>query len=208
MESRGIRNHNPGNVRKGDPWQGLDTPADDGAFCRFINPAYGIRAIARILITYQDKHGINTLQDIISRWAPSNENDVGSYLHHVCIRTGIEALEPINIHQFHIAKDIVESIILHENGGQPYSDSQIEKGLILAGIEPPMKLAIASRTVQGVAVAGGSGTLAVVTEYSNQAGDLIDNLQGYEPWILGAVFAIALGWILYARWDDRRRGLR
>ena len=208
MAPRGIRNHNPGNIRKGDPWQGLDTPADDGAFCRFISPAYGIRAIARILITYQDKHGINTLQGIISRWAPSEENDTVSYVHHACLRMDMKADETLNVYQFHILKGIVEMIILHENGDQPYSDSQIEKGLILAGIEPPMKPAIASRTVQGVAVAGGSGTLAVVTQYSSQAGDLIDNLQGYEPWLLGAVFAIALGWILYARWDDRRRGLR
>lgn len=56
---RGIRNNNPGNLEWGDPWQGLDPDgqAQDKRFVVFKDPAMGIRAIARTLITYQDKYG-------------------------------------------------------------------------------------------------------------------------------------------------------
>jgi hypothetical protein len=74
MTARGIRNNNPGNIRyTGTPWQGLDEPKSDGQFCRFANPCWGIRAIARTLITYQDKHGLNSVYQMIARWAPPVE---------------------------------------------------------------------------------------------------------------------------------------
>jgi seryl-tRNA synthetase len=56
---RGIRNNNPGNIRRnGDPWQGLAERQGDVEFFTFKTiPIYGIRALARTLIAYQDKHG-------------------------------------------------------------------------------------------------------------------------------------------------------
>ena len=53
---RGIRNNNPGNIRRnGDPWQGLAKEQNDREFFTFKSAVYGIRALARLLITYQDK---------------------------------------------------------------------------------------------------------------------------------------------------------
>ena len=67
---RGIRNHNPGNLEKGDPWQGLaDDQSADPRFAVFEAPEWGIRAIARLLITYRDKHGVNTVNGVVNRWA-------------------------------------------------------------------------------------------------------------------------------------------
>ena len=41
---RGIRNHNPGNIRLSqDPWQGLATPQEDREFFTFQSALYGIR---------------------------------------------------------------------------------------------------------------------------------------------------------------------
>src|SRR3546814_1742565 len=82
---RGIRNNNPGNLEWGDPWQGLLEPKKrtDKRFAQFEDPVMGIRAIARTLITYQDKYGIKTIEDAIHRWAPPNENDTLSYSSHV-----------------------------------------------------------------------------------------------------------------------------
>ncbi len=50
-------------------------------------------------------------------------------------------LEPdtaVDVHTYAVARPLVESIIRHENGRQPYPDAVIDKGLALAGIEPPV----------------------------------------------------------------------
>ena len=41
MIPRGIRNHNPGNIRHGDKWQGLSAEQTDSSFCVFDAPEYG-----------------------------------------------------------------------------------------------------------------------------------------------------------------------
>lgn len=84
---RGIRNNNPGNIEWGSPWQGLVAfdKRTDSRFAQFIDPASGIRALARVLITYQDKRRaadgspIDTIAEFIERWAPPFENNTKAY---------------------------------------------------------------------------------------------------------------------------------
>ena len=78
---RGIRNHNPGNLRRSaDPWQGLAAEQSDAEFFQFASAKWGIRALARTLIAYQDRVGLKTIKQMIGRWAPPNENDTGAYV--------------------------------------------------------------------------------------------------------------------------------
>jgi len=97
VKPRGIRNNNPGNIRRnGDPWQGLAETQGDKEFFTFATPVYGIRALARTLITYQDRHGLRTIRQIISRWAPPVENDTESYVKAVtAATTGIGLVEAL-----------------------------------------------------------------------------------------------------------------
>ena len=54
--SRGLRNNNPGNIRKtGDKWQGLSTTQTDDSFFQFTDAKYGIRAMAKLLKNYQSE---------------------------------------------------------------------------------------------------------------------------------------------------------
>jgi len=104
QQTRGVRNHNPGNIRRSsDPWQGLAAEQTDPAFFQFISAAYGIRALVKTLITYQDKHGLQTVAEIISRWAPSSENNTGSYISAVrtSLRTALGGWrnnQAVNVH--------------------------------------------------------------------------------------------------------------
>ena len=78
-QPRGIRNNNPGNIRRnGDPWQGLAKDQTDREFFTFQSAVYGIRALARLLITYQDKYGLCTIEGIITRWAPAMRGHASS----------------------------------------------------------------------------------------------------------------------------------
>ena len=71
--TRGIRNHNPGNLRRSaDPWQGLAPEQTDKDFFQFTSAKWGIRALARTLIAYQDKVGLKNIKQMIGRWAPPN----------------------------------------------------------------------------------------------------------------------------------------
>jgi len=133
--TRGIDNNNPGNIdRTNVKWEGMGDQQDDPRFINFSSPEYGIRAISKVLQTYRDKHNLNTVEGIISRWAPPVENDTSSYIDHVSSLLNVEPDETIDVKNPTIMRALIKSIIKHENGVQPYTDEQIDSGLVLSGI--------------------------------------------------------------------------
>ncbi len=135
MEPRGVRNNNPGNIRHGEKWQGLSENQTDGSFCIFSSPEYGIRALAKILMNYQKKYGLRDVRSIINRFAPPCENDTESYIYSVCLKLGVKPDTPIDVSEPGIMINLLKSIIIHENGKQPYSDEVLKNGMKLAGIK-------------------------------------------------------------------------
>ncbi|KMJ44160.1 structural protein [Xenorhabdus khoisanae] len=129
--TRGIRNHNPGNIRHGDKWQGLREIQTDKSFCQFVAPEYGIRAILKILRNYERKYGLNTIRQIISRWAPPNENNTEAYIAYVCKVVGVPSSVVIDVENVNIMSKLVKAIIQMENGQQPYSDAVITRAFEL-----------------------------------------------------------------------------
>ena len=140
---RGIRNNNPGNIRwSNDQWKGLipKDQANDKSFCVFRTPEYGIRAMTRILRRYTQYPGIpnvgkpiiDTVREIISRWAPPNENNTEAYIQSVAKSVGVAANSPIDVFDNAIMLKLLKAIIAHENGQQPYTDAQILAGINLA----------------------------------------------------------------------------
>lgn len=134
--TRGIRNNNPCNLRWGQPWEGLlpETQRTDPDFCQFIDPTYGIRAASLVLHTYGEE-GITTLRDVITRYAPSSENDTLAYINAVSTMTGIKPDVQCDFGTYETQFPVIKAIIYHENGMQPYPDAVINKGLSMAGIE-------------------------------------------------------------------------
>lgn len=92
---RGLRNNNPLNIRiSGTPWQGKVSPNTDGAFEQFTSLEFGVRAALVNIRTYIKRDRINTVQAIISRWAPGSDgNNVKAYIEVVCNRSGLTATE-------------------------------------------------------------------------------------------------------------------
>lgn len=159
---RGIRNCNPGNIRRGDPWQGLAPVQNDPEFCQFVAAKWGIRALARLLIAYQDRHGLRTIRGIVSRFAPDKENDTAAYIAAVIAHASDDALtgpdEEIDLHRHPALAALVQAIIRQENGLQPYSRAEIDEGLKLAGVIPPADPAV---SLSHKMAAGGQAGLAV-----------------------------------------------
>ena len=82
MKSRGLRNNNPLNIRRsGEQFQG-EINGTDKSFKTFSSLPYGYRAGFVILGTYLSR-GVNTIEKIISKWAPPVENDTESYIKNV-----------------------------------------------------------------------------------------------------------------------------
>ena len=128
MSSRGLRNHNPGNIELGTDWDGLSELQSDPRFCQFDDPVYGIRAMVRILKTYQKRYGINTIFQAIARWAPPYENDTLGDATYVADQAGIDKDTLVEMPSVGMLKGMSKM----ENGEQPYTDEQIEKGISLA----------------------------------------------------------------------------
>lgn len=132
-KTRGERSNNPGNIResKGDKtqWQGERATDDDPDFEEFDTPEHGIRALAKVLLAYQRKHGLRTVREIINRWAPPVENDTGAYVDHVADYLGVNANASIDLESNATMFRLVYAIIKHENGRVIYDDDVIEDGV-------------------------------------------------------------------------------
>lgn len=84
MSTRGIRNNNPANIRRGCNWKGLIRQQKDKEFCQFVSMSWGIRALLITLRTYVKKHHLHTVREIITRWAPpSDGNNTEKYIEFV-----------------------------------------------------------------------------------------------------------------------------
>ena len=129
---KGIRLNNPGNIEKGLNWKGLADVQADSRFATFESPEYGIRAIAKLLRTYNKKYGIDTIKDIITRWAPTHENPTASYISNVAKWTGFSATEHLNMQDPMILARIAKAICRQENGIVPWDDETFIKGAKLA----------------------------------------------------------------------------
>lgn len=129
METRGIRNHNPLNIRKGNDWQGEDPNGKDPSFETFINDAYGFRAGFKII-----KNGFSasprrdTIRKIISRWAPPEDNnDTENYINFVSKYSKIPADQKLAFSDISRMVDIVRAMAKMETG-KDYDERVIING--------------------------------------------------------------------------------
>lgn len=133
---RGLRNHNPLNIiNTTTPWVGQI--GTDGRFCVFVRDEFGYRAAFKLLRTYNIKHKLYTVRQIIARWAPPVENNTEGYIRRVCKYGGLEADNKIffgdDLYQLR-ACQMVASMAYVENGVDidVIQREKIQKGYALA----------------------------------------------------------------------------
>ena len=128
---RGIRNNNPLNIRIGNVWLGEVANPTDRQFEQFISMEYGIRAGFIILRRYIRRYGRKTITDIISSWAPSNENDTAAYIARVSKLANIPADEVLRYEDKPKMVALVAAMIQVECG-QSIPEEKIKKGYSMA----------------------------------------------------------------------------
>jgi len=135
---RGIRNNNPLNVEKGQPWEGL-APADqqtDPRFAVFVDMPHGIRAAARTMLTYRG-YGLNTVHEIIDRWNPKVDRQPPKYIPNVSAYMGVRPDDPIDVRDPNTMFALLRGMMPEEVGGAAallVSDADVWAGIQLAGV--------------------------------------------------------------------------
>lgn len=116
---RGERNNNPGNLNfVGQAGASLERPG--GRFARFETAFDGLRAISRQLMLYAGR-GINTVEKIISTWAPpSDGNNTPAYIQAVSRQLGVNPQAALNMSDPQVMSALMASIVHHENGRNIY----------------------------------------------------------------------------------------
>lgn len=219
---RGIRNNNPGNIerREGTRWQGMaEDQSSDPRFVVFTKPKWGIRAIARCLITYQDKRraedgsDIDSVLEIVERWAPEKDNNNTDAYAQFVGRQLDRAIddETIDVYDYDTMNGLVKAITAFENGGQPYEQRVIDAGLRLAGIEVPTKPMKQSRTMKASAVAAASTGGSVLVDQLQSAQGMLEPLAQYSSlatYALLGVTLVSVAVVVWARIDDANDEVR
>ncbi|WGL96486.1 hypothetical protein [Arsenophonus nasoniae] len=113
--SRGIRNNNPGNIRKSkDVWVGQI--GDDGKFVQYTTPAHGIRAVGKNLLSYA-RQGYVTPEQIITRWAPPEDNNkTEKYINFVSGYLGVSRDTVLDLTDLDTITRLSMAIMTQENG--------------------------------------------------------------------------------------------
>jgi hypothetical protein len=209
-QSRGYRNNNPGNIdwNARNKWQGqtgIETTGSPPRFATFQSAEYGIRALAVLLTTYQDRHNLRTIREIIKRWAPGNENNTDAYVSAVGRAMGVPTeVQKLDMHTYADLRPLVEAIITHELGGQPYPAAVIDEGLRLAGVPKPVTTAS-----EAAATSTGKGALTVAAAASAAAtaAPAMQSLGALPQWVgVALVVAVAAVAVAYVLTQRSRRG--
>lgn len=116
----GQRGNNPLNIRASrDKWKGekgLQIAGKNGKFVVFENLKCGTRSAFRIIKNYI-KSGNNTINKIITKWAPSSDgNNTSNYINMVAKNTQIPKDKVIEANDFETLKKIVAEMAIIETG--------------------------------------------------------------------------------------------
>lgn len=112
-----MKRNNPFNIRtnSANKWVGK-IPDNKEPFEKFETLEYGIRAGMKLLQNYSTKYGINTVKDIIHKFAPTIENDTDNYIKVVCSITGFKPCDKLDLTDKVTIIKLAEAMIYVEQG--------------------------------------------------------------------------------------------
>lgn len=114
---RGLRNNNPDNIEDGSFARSQPGyVGGDGRFAKYATPEAGLNAATNLLSSYAKK-GINTINGIVSRWAPpSDKNPTGVYAATVAHELGVDPNQPLDMGNPEIRQRVAGAMQGFENG--------------------------------------------------------------------------------------------
>ena len=95
-EARGIRNNNPGNLNYVGQTGATKEEGPNGRFAVFQSAQEGLNALAGQLRLYA-KRGVDTVEGMISKFAPPSENNTRGYIDRVSTALGVSSEQRIDV---------------------------------------------------------------------------------------------------------------
>ncbi len=133
-EPRGIRNNNPGNLnyvgQSGATLEDHATPR----FARFNSAFEGFAALGKQIKAYYNGTSkaagyqkLQSVEDIISRFAPASENNTQAYINKLSKMLGVGRGDSLNIQDPQVLATLMNGITQIENGKNPYAPDMVLK---------------------------------------------------------------------------------
>ncbi|PYA62730.1 lytic transglycosylase [Serratia marcescens] len=133
-EPRGIRNNNPGNLnyvgQNGATLEDHATPR----FARFNSAFEGFAALGKQIKAYYNGMSkaagyqkLQSVEDIISRFAPASENNTQAYINKLSKMLGVGRGDSLNIQDPQVLATLMNGITQIENGKNPYAPEMVLK---------------------------------------------------------------------------------
>jgi len=127
VETIGIRNNNPGNLRSHNPykWPGC-LGVDSQGHMIFKKPIDGVRAIVINLKKYRDEKKLKTIKRIVETWVgPKNVNSKNckNYQRYLALSLQVTPNTNLNLWDANTLRLLTKGIVYFENGKQPYNVS-------------------------------------------------------------------------------------
>jgi uncharacterized ParB-like nuclease family protein len=116
------KHFNFGGIRK----PGVVAGPNAGGFREYGSAEEGVGDIARLLQVYQNRHGLNTIRGIVSRWAPpSDNNPTAALIDRASKIVGVGPDDPVDLKDSKTLAKMIEATIRNEQGGKLPVDSKI-----------------------------------------------------------------------------------
>ncbi|EPB5228966.1 TPA: hypothetical protein JD893_12875 [Citrobacter freundii] len=116
------RFNNPGNLRWAEGYETSNTKS--GKFAVFPSLDEGVLAATKQLQIYAHR-GTNTVRDIVSKWAPSNENDTEEYIRHVVRSTKFNENEKLNLNDPYVLAKLISAMASKEGAGSRVTEDRV-----------------------------------------------------------------------------------
>jgi len=201
------RNNNPGNIEynRVNDWQGQIGPGEGGRFIRFRTRQHGWRALARLLMTYSERHQLRTVRKIIGRWAPPGENPTEGYVQRVARDLGVGPDDLIRVQDWQTMRALCWAIAMHEGGNWPWPEDELDEGLRMAGFDLPAEPATQTPEVRvGGAAAAAAAAGVALQELGPHLPMVGQFVRDYGPWGAAVLVALVAGWAALRLYGRRR----
>lgn len=165
-EPRGIRNNNPLNLQSVPGQEGAI--GSDGRFGIYNTPESGVAAAARQLLLYQDRDHLNTISQIIKKWAPPNENDTAGYIAQVSKGSGFGENQALNLHDPATMSALVKEMIKHETG------RYVQPDVVDSGVNRAVTTQIANNNTTNN---GGGGRVTITVNNATSGNAIVSSSQ-------------------------------
>ena len=116
------RFNNPGNLRAAPGYETSNTKS--GNFAVFPTLDEGVLAATKQLQIYGQR-GTNTVRDIVSKWAPSNENNTEEYIRHVVRSTKFNENEKLNLNDPYVLAKLISAMASKEGAGSRVTEDRV-----------------------------------------------------------------------------------